>query len=131
MAMKPNVVPGVVGQREIHLRDHWRTVWHRRWTALATFLLVVGPVLGYSLLAPRIYEATATVEVQPQARRVAPGQDVSGIGAAGYGWFAEEKYQNTQVEILKSRAVAERAFEILGLEKDPRFVNAKDKVGVF
>ena len=129
--MKPNVVPGVVATKEIHLRDHFRTVWNRRWTALATFLLVVGAVLTYSLLATRIYEATATVEVQPQARRVAPGQDVSGIGAAGYGWFAEEKYQNTQVEILKSRAVAERAFEILGLKSDPRFVIAKDPVGVF
>ena len=78
----------------------------------------------------RIYEATATVEVQPQARRLAPGQDVSGIGAGSYGWFAEEKYQNTQVEIIKSRAIAERAFEILGLKNDPRFVEAKDPVGV-
>ena len=43
--MKPNVVPGVVGQKEIHLRDHWRTVWNRRWTALAAFLGVLV-VLG-------------------------------------------------------------------------------------
>ncbi len=118
------------GGREIHLREHWRVVWQRRWAVTGVFLLVVGVVGLYSMLAPPVYEATATVEVQPQARRFSPGQDVSGIGAGNYGWFAEEKYQNTQVEIIRSRSVAERAFERLGLKDDPRFVKAKDPVGV-
>lgn len=115
--------------REIHLREHWRVVWQRRWSVAAVFLLVVCVVGLYSYLAPPVYEATATVEVQPQARRLAPGQDVSGIGAGSYGWFAEEKYQNTQVEIIRSRSVAEKAFERLGLKDDPRFAKAKDPIG--
>jgi succinoglycan biosynthesis transport protein ExoP len=118
-------------RREIHLREHWRVVWQRRWAVATIFLLIVGSVGVYSFLAPPIYEAVATVEVQPQARRLAPGQDVSGIGAGTYGWFAEEKYQNTQVEVLRSRAVAEAAFETLGLKNDPRFATARDPVGVF
>jgi capsular exopolysaccharide synthesis family protein len=118
------------GPREIHLRDRWRSMWHRRWAVVTVFLLVVCVVGLYSFLSPPVYEAIATVEVQPQARRLAPGQDVSGIGAGGYGWFAEEKYQNTQVEVIRSRAVATRAFEALGLKNDPRFANAKDPVGV-
>jgi polysaccharide biosynthesis transport protein len=117
--------------REIHLRDHWRVLSQRRWAAIAVFLFVVATVALYSFVASPVYEATATVEVQPQARRLAPGQDVSGIGAAGYGWFAEEKYQNTQVEIVRSRAVAERAFQTLGLKNDPRFAKARDPIGVF
>jgi capsular exopolysaccharide synthesis family protein len=118
------------GPRQIHLREHWRVVWQRRWFVVTVFLLVVGAVGLYSFLTSPIYEATATVEVQPQARRVAPGQDVSGIGANSYGWFAEQTYQNTQVEIIRSRAVAEKAFVTLGLKTDPRFVGAKDPVGV-
>ena len=118
------------GPREIHLREHWRVVWQRRWFVVTVFLLVVGLVGMYSFLTPPTYEATATVEVQPQARRLAPGQDVSGIGAGTYGWFAEEKYQNTQVDIIKSRSVSEKAFETLGLKDDPRFVKARDPVGV-
>ena len=118
------------GTREIHLREHWRVVWQRRWAVATVFLLVVGCVGLYSFLATPIYEAVATVEVQPQARRLAPGQDVSGIGAGSYGWFAEEKYQNTQVEVIRSRAVAQRVFETLGLKSDARFVSAKDPVGV-
>src|SRR5262245_47736783 len=128
--MTGNEVTNVGGPREIHLRDRWRSMWQRRWAVLTVFLLVVSAVALYSFLTPPIYEATATVEVQPQARRLAPGQDVSGIGAGGYGWFAEEKYQNTQVEIIRSRAVAARAFEMLGLKNDPRFATAKDPVGV-
>ena len=115
--------------REIHLRDHWRVVWTRRWIVVSVFLMVVGVVALYSFLAPPIYEATATVEVQPQARRYSPGQDVSGIGAGNYGWFAEEKYQNTQVEIIRSRAVAEKVFDRLGLKDDTRFAGTKDPVG--
>jgi capsular exopolysaccharide synthesis family protein len=123
--------PIVLETKELHLRDHWRVISQRRWAVISVFMFVVAIAALYSFLAAPVYEATATVEVQPQARRLSPGQDVSGIGAAGYGWFAEEKYQNTQVEIVRSRAVAEKAFETLGLRDDPRFVHAKDPVGVF
>lgn len=127
--MTGTVDTSVRGTREIHLREHWRVVWQRRWAVATVFMMVVGVVGLYSFLAPPVYEATATVEVQPQARRFAPGQDVSGIGAGSYGWFAEEKYQNTQVEIIRSRSVAEKAFERLGLKNDPRFAEAKDPIG--
>ena len=123
--------PVALEAKELHLRDHWRVISQRRWAVVSVFMFVVAVAALYSFMAAPVYEATATVEVQPQARRLAPGQDVSGIGAAGYGWFAEEKYQNTQVEIVRSRAVAEKAFQTLGLKDDPRFVNARDPVGAF
>ena len=94
--------------REAHLRDYWKIVWQGRWSILAVFFLVVAATAVYTFLQVPVYRSTATVEIQPQARRLAAGQDVSGLGAAGYGWFAEEKYHNTQVEIIKSRDVAER-----------------------
>lgn len=128
--MTGSAEPATGVNREIHLREHLRVVWQRRWAAATVFLLIVGAVGLYSFLVRPVYEAVATIEVQPQARRLAPGQDVSGIGAGSYGWFAEEKYQNTQVEILKSRAIAERVFEKMGLRNDPRFAAAKDPVGV-
>lgn len=95
------------------------------------FLLVLAATAAWTFLQTPLYRATATVEVQPQARRIAPGQDVSGMGVTGYGWFAEEKYQNTQLEIIRSRAVAERAFQTLGLASDERFLGASDPVGAF
>ncbi len=117
--------------REIHLRDYWHIVWQGRWTAIAIFFVVVGLAAVSSFLQTPIYRATVTVEVQPQAKRLAAGQDVSGLGAAGYGWFAEEKYHNTQVEIIKSRDVAERVVQALDLASDPMFAEASDPAGIF
>ena len=67
-----------------------------------------------------------TIAVQPMATLLVAGQDVSGIGAGGYGWFAEEKYHNTQVEIIKSRDVATRVFHALDLASHPRLSAATD-----
>jgi capsular exopolysaccharide synthesis family protein len=129
--MSVNVETTALEPREIHLRDHWRVISQRRWAVLSVFLFVVAAVALYSFLTAPIFEATSIVEVQPQARRLSPGQDVSGIGAAGYGWFAEEKYQNTQVDIIRSRSIAERAFKALGLKDDPRFSKSKDPIAAF
>jgi capsular exopolysaccharide synthesis family protein len=117
--------------RETHLRDYWKIVWQGRWTALAIFFVVLGYTAVSTFLRTPIYRATATVEVQPQAKRLAAGQDVSGLGAAGYGWFAEEKYHNTQVEIIKSRDVAERAVDQLDLRSHQMFAENPDPAGSF
>ncbi|MBZ5639272.1 MAG: polysaccharide biosynthesis tyrosine autokinase [Acidobacteriia bacterium] len=130
--MGPSSKPDVpVGIREVHLRDYWKIVWQGRWTVLAAFALVVAVAAGWSFLRTPIYRAIAVVEVQPQARRVGPGQDVSGLGVSSYGWFAEERYQNTQIEIIKSRVVGEHAFAALGLKNDPDFKDLKDPIGAF
>jgi capsular exopolysaccharide synthesis family protein len=117
--------------KDVHLRDYWKIAWQGRYTVLAVFLIVLALVATWTFVQTPVYKADAVVEIQPQARRLAPGQDVSGIGAAGYGWFAEEKYQNTQMEVIKSRSVAERAFRLLGLSQDPRFAKLADPIGSF
>ncbi len=122
---------GAIPGREVHLRDYWKIAWQGRWTVVLVFSFVVLGFAGWSFLKTPIYRATAVVEVQPQARRVGPGQDVSGLGVASYGWFAEERYQNTQIEIIKSRVVAERAFQTLGLKNAPEFRDARDPVAAF
>jgi capsular exopolysaccharide synthesis family protein len=117
--------------REAHLRDYWKIIWQTRWTVLAIFVFILGGSAVYTFLQTPIYKATATIEVQPQAKRLAVGQDVSGMGAAGYGWFAEEKYHNTQVEIIKSRDVSTRVVEALDLRSHPAFSGVADVVESF
>ncbi|HET9299599.1 MAG TPA: GumC family protein [Candidatus Polarisedimenticolaceae bacterium] len=123
--------PGETPQAQAHLRDYALIAWHGRWTLLLVFLLVFGLTAAWTLLATPIYRATASVEVQPQPRRLTSGQDVSGMGAAGYGWFAEEKYQNTQIEIIRSRAVAQAAFQKLDLKDHPLFKAVRDPIAAF
>jgi capsular exopolysaccharide synthesis family protein len=117
--------------REAHLRDYWRVVWQGRWTILAIFCAVVGATVAYTMLQTPIYRATAIVEIQPKPRSLVAGQDASGLGAAGYGWIAEEKYHNTQMEIIRSRDVAQRVVRVLGLSAHPRFAKATDIANAF
>ncbi len=129
--MRPASEPSPSVLREAHLRDYWKVVWQGRWTILAVFLTLLGVVAAWTFLQAPVYRSTAIVEVQPQARRLLAAGDVSGMGAGGYSWFAEEKYHSTQIDIIKSRDVARRVVRLLGLEQHPRFANHPDPVEAF
>jgi capsular exopolysaccharide synthesis family protein len=115
---------------EAHLRDYWKIVWQARWTIAAIFFVVVGITAVWTYTQTPVYRATATVEIQPQANRVAAGRDISGLGVSGYGWFAEEKYHNTQVEIIRSFTLAERVYDKLHLKDHDSFVNLSRNDGI-
>ena len=116
--------------REAHLRDYWRLIWQGRYTVLAIFLAVVGLTALKVSLATPIYEASTVIEIKPEARRILPGQE-QWVGAEGGGWLAEEKYFDTQLEILRSRDVAEKTFRQLHLHDHPAFKNAGDPIAAF
>jgi succinoglycan biosynthesis transport protein ExoP len=118
-------------KREIHLRDYWATIWRWRWTVAATFVIVVTLVVLFTFLQTPVYRASAKVEIQPSSRRVVNVQDVSELGNTGYSFFAEDRYYNTQFEVIKSRAVAEKVFDTLGLWNDTQFKGLKDPIGAF
>src|SRR5262249_31093836 len=77
------------------------------------------------------YRARATVEITPQSRKVSPVADVGEMGASQYGWFAEERYFNTQYEIIRSRDIARRVFDRLDLYNHPQFKRSADPIGDF
>lgn len=115
-------------QREAHLRDYWKVLWQGRWTLLAVFVVVLGATALWTFLQTPVYEATATLEIQPKTRSVMSTRDVSGMGSAGFSWVAAEKYQNTQIEIIRSRDVASRVVDTLDLTSHPSFAEATDPV---
>src|SRR5258705_233634 len=107
-----------------------RVLRHGRSTILAIVLLVgVLATLAASLAKP-VYEATVVIEIKPEARRILPGQD-QGVGAEGGGWLAEERYFSTQLEVISSRDIAQRAFKQLHLEAHPRFAKSSNPVSAF
>ena len=116
-------------KREIHLLDYWRVVWQGRWTVLAIFVVVVTLVAIGTFTQTPIYRASATIEIAPQARKVSPVADVAQLGTSNYSWFSEERYFNTQYEIIKSRDVSQLVFEQLDLHNHPKFRQIKDPVG--
>jgi polysaccharide biosynthesis transport protein len=123
--------PVAAETREIHLRDYWATIRRWRWTVVAALVIVFTLVALFTFLQPPVYRASAKIEIQPSTRRVAPVADVSELGSTGYGWFSEDRYYNTQFEVIKSRAVAEKVFDRLNLWSDPQFKGLKDPIDAF
>ncbi|HET9481201.1 MAG TPA: polysaccharide biosynthesis tyrosine autokinase, partial [Candidatus Polarisedimenticolia bacterium] len=110
---------------------YWRTIRGGRWTIATVFCIVVAIGVIATLLQTRVYRASVTIEISPRTQRVVRVDDVSQIGAAGLGWSAEDRYFKTQLEVLRSRDVAARAFDQLGLKEHPLFREARDPVARF
>jgi polysaccharide biosynthesis transport protein len=118
-------------EREIHLLDYWRTIWRGRWMLLGIFVIVTTLVAIGTFTQKPVFRAQATVEIMPQSSKILPTTEVAAMGASNYGWFAEERYFNTQYEIIRSRDVAQRVFERLDLYNHPLFKDLKDPLGAF
>src|SRR5712671_5632524 len=98
----------------LQLRDLLRVFLKRKWTILAIFAIsaVFAVVLTY--LAPPVYRASTTIQIERFAPRVFDYKDVSQSESIDYD---TTDFYNTTYELLKSRAVAERAVEDLGMRK--------------
>ncbi len=82
-----------------------------------TFLAIALP----QLTQPRQYTAQSSVMMDPRTMNASPDQDVLS------GLPADTTTVDTEVEVLKSTALAERVVESLKLEQDPEFNGALQK----
>jgi polysaccharide biosynthesis transport protein len=82
------------------LRRYAEILRRRLWIVLAIVALGITASVLYTLRQPKIYAATATVIVNPQAPRVfgSDVQEVIELGTTSY-WSTQE-YYNTQVDII-------------------------------
>lgn len=105
------------------LLKSWRIVAKHRWLVLGTFVAVLGAVLGWNLRRPKVYQAQATVIIEPNAPQLL-GRQVAQVVelGSGPGYFMLNEYYNTQTRILKSRSLAERVVRKFELHKDGRLV---------
>ncbi len=100
-------------QRELpNLQDYLRILFRYKWGIAA--LMVVGGVIAAlrALSEVPLYDATATLLIERQAARFVSIEEVY---RGSQGWDFGEYYQ-TQYEILRSRPIAERVVDKLGVE---------------
>lgn len=97
------------GDDEIDLLAYWRLLVKRRWLVLGILVGVVALTLVHTLLTPPVYRATAVLQVDNEAPQVMREGDLMPRG----GW--DPDFNQTQYELLKSRSLAERVAEDLGL----------------
>src|SRR5690606_13269399 len=95
---------------EIDLLAYWQILLKRRWLVLGVLASVVALALLVTLLTPPVYRATATLQIDREAMQVIQVDGIQAPEAANSGDF----YQ-TQYELLRSRALAERVADTLQL----------------
>ncbi|MBW8312064.1 MAG: polysaccharide biosynthesis tyrosine autokinase [Rhizobium sp.] len=95
---------------EIDLLSYWRILVKRRWTVLGAAGIVLVTALVGTLLMTPIYRASTSLQIDRETIKVVEVEGVTPVeGAAGSDFF------QTQYELLKSRALAERVASQLGL----------------
>lgn len=91
-------------------------LWERKWWILLAGLAGLVLALGYSLAQTPMYRATATIELNP------PTVPILSNGGEGTEDMVvpttDRQFQETQIGILRSRALAERVVQDLNLIED-------------
>ena len=97
------------------LREYGRILLKRRWQVLLVLVGALAISLLYTLLTTPLYRATAVVQVESRTMRILGGSEAMEVGDRSGDFLG------TQVELLQSRAVAERAVRDLALLSDPAY----------
>jgi polysaccharide biosynthesis transport protein len=109
--------------RETHLRDYYRTLRKHRWLVTGLFLVIVFSVAVWSFVQTPVYQASATVLIEPEPPKVLNIQDVTPIGSP------TQEYYRTQYELMTSRPIVDKVIETLGLRaRMPELARSADPV---
>ncbi|WP_230772227.1 GumC family protein [Sphingomonas sp. Leaf4] len=102
----------------INVRSVLSTLYRNRYLMIGS--LVVCILLGVvaTFLSTPIYKATAQLQIDMQEAKIIEGGDVNSPSASQ----DNERYLQTQVDILQSRSLARTVATQLGLFRDPNFL---------
>ncbi len=90
----------------INLAEYLRIILRGRWIILISFLIVLGSTTYFTYLMEPVYQASTTIMIEDKARL-----EQSAFGLAGI--MNAQTMITNQVEVLKSRTLAEQVLERL------------------
>lgn len=103
------------------LREIWAAAFRSRYWIAGIFAVCIGLAVVAALLTTRLYQASASVEVRQEAEKVL-GTEADREGAASKA--DAERFLQTQLDIIRSRGVAETVAERQGLFRGDAFLTA-------
>jgi polysaccharide biosynthesis transport protein len=110
-----------IQEPQVDLREYWNIIVKRRWTVVAVFLIVVTVVTIFTLRQTKIYEARASIIIEPYAPQVLGNvREVYNLGADSY--WSNKEYYETQYKVITSRTVAQKIIQQLRLEGNKEFL---------
>jgi succinoglycan biosynthesis transport protein ExoP len=109
-------------EAKVHFRYYWQVVLERRWLVIIGFFLCLFGAALYLLRAPKIYRATAVIQIDREADGLFSQRElVLNTGR-------EQDYLLTQYRNLQSPKLIRRVASILELEKIPDYARSLDIV---
>ncbi|HEY5411588.1 MAG TPA: GumC family protein, partial [Caulobacteraceae bacterium] len=105
------------GQR-IDVLAYWRTILKRRWVIVFCLAAVLAAGVAITLLTRPAYTATSTLQIDREETKVVDKADGTPIDNMVTG----EEFFQTQYGLLRSRSLAIRVAESLGLTRDDAFI---------
>lgn len=115
LPFKP-ITLAVSDEQKLELLELWRSVLKRKWAILGLGLAAAAVAAAVALSITPVFRSTATLLIEPGKGKIVSIEDVY----SSSGLQSREHYQ-TQVEILKSRDVAEHMVRALKLWQHPEF----------
>jgi succinoglycan biosynthesis transport protein ExoP len=117
MALTTDAVMPLMGgdtaESGLHFRDLLRIFVKRKWTIVAIFLLSAAISVVLTYLAAPLYRASMTIQIERLTPQVFNYKDVTPVEGE---YYDTGDFYYTNYELLKSRAIAERAADDLGLK---------------
>ncbi len=99
----------------LDLRELWQVVLKRRWTIIVFAAIVVVAAVTATYLMTPIYRASLILQIDREDIKVTKIEEVAPVDASTGG----QDYLQTQYELLKSRSLAQRVIDQMGLADQP------------
>ncbi len=106
----------------IDLRYYFEIIRKRFWILLAVMAVAITGTVLYTTRQPKIYEAMASVVVDPRPPEVFGDKfdDVIQLGSGGY--WSNREYLNTEIDLLQTYNLARQTITDNGLWQNPELV---------
>lgn len=112
--------PASGGSGDVHLLDHFRVVYKRRWTAITAFLVVSTATFIHTSAVTPLYTARVQILIESENPNVIKFDDV----------YQPNKntndYYETQYKLIHSRLIARRTIEAEKLWTEPALAGVVD-----
>lgn len=103
---------GTPEEQPNRLREYWEVIVRRRWTVLTCLAIVFVAMMTATFLSTKIYRSTLTLQIDQQESKL---MSVGSVSPNDSGYYDSQNFYQTQYELLKSDALAQRVIEQLNL----------------
>jgi len=120
-AVPNSEMAGYDSTANIDIREIWAAIYRSRFWIAAIFAAILVIVFVVTLLTTRLYDGTASVEVRQEAEKVLGTED-DREGSSSK--IDSDRFLQTQLDIIRSRAVSDAVAQSLSLYRNDKFIDA-------